>query len=510
MIVTRQFSPQQRMLAPAFVGVAVAVVLTIAVFPPSRAFILLVAAACAIVVLAEPKLAYVLLPISVPWGSVFTINVGSIAVTPSDVTVGALLAASCVRAVGRRELTPARNRWVVALVLLILAMAISTWDATSLTASAKELVKWIEVLVAVALAPTYLKSTRDVWAVVLATIFAASAEAALGLIQVALHSGPRSFATRGNLLRAFGTFGQPNPMAGYLNMILPIAIAFAWVRRSAPLALLSILIALGSVLTLSRSGWAAGLLAVVVVGAFYSSRLRSLIPIGVALGLIAVLLAALTIIPIGPFFRIASSFGLTQVNFSHYTHANFSEIERAAHWVAGLRMFAAHPFTGVGIGNYAVVYPSYHVGSFVNALGHAHNYFINIAAEAGILGLFAYTFFIVAALSYTTATALRFNEKGITRNDPGAERSRAVGQRSAWRRSKPAKLPLLYPLPARLLAGTLAVGVTGLWVSSTFHNLFDVLYVHEMPLLIGVLMGALIAADGMTTMVDRSDSSVEA
>ena len=133
-------------------------------------------------------------------------------------------------------------------------------------------------------------------------------------------------------------------------------------------------------------------------------------------------------------------------------------MERAAHWVAGLRMFEHHPFLGVGIGNYALAYPTYHVGSFTNALGHAHNYFINIAAETGVFGLAAYALFTYTAVWYALTIA------------------RARGP--------------------SLVARMLAVGLVGAWVSSTFHNLFDVLYVHAIPTLLGVLMGTLAVASG--------------
>ena len=72
------------------------------------------------------------------------------------------------------------------------------------------------------------------------------------------------------------------------------------------------------------------------------------------------LAAALNLVPGAVSDKLLSAVGLGGVSFGHVTDANFSAVERAAHWLAGIRMFASHPILGVGIGNYADAYPRYH------------------------------------------------------------------------------------------------------------------------------------------------------
>ena len=72
------------------------------------------------------------------------------------------------------------------------------------------------------------------------------------------------------------------------------------------------------------------------------------------------------------------------------TPGNFALAERFGMWEAGLAMFRAEPVTGVGAGNFNVVYHLYRVPQFLYSRGHAHNYYIHIAAETGIIGLAAY------------------------------------------------------------------------------------------------------------------------
>jgi O-antigen ligase len=75
------------------------------------------------------------------------------------------------------------------------------------------------------------------------------------------------------------------------------------------------------------------------------------------------------------------------------TDANFAAIERLAHWQAALHMWRDRLWLGVGFGNYASVYPAYAIGRWLDPLGHAHNYYLNVAAETGLIGLLAYGLF---------------------------------------------------------------------------------------------------------------------
>jgi O-antigen ligase len=72
------------------------------------------------------------------------------------------------------------------------------------------------------------------------------------------------------------------------------------------------------------------------------------------------------------------------------TPANFAVVERMAQLWAGWKMFLAHPLLGVGPGNYTAAYQEFTAGPWFASRGHAHNYYLQIAAEAGLLGLAAY------------------------------------------------------------------------------------------------------------------------
>jgi O-antigen ligase len=75
------------------------------------------------------------------------------------------------------------------------------------------------------------------------------------------------------------------------------------------------------------------------------------------------------------------------------TDANFATIERLAHWQAARAMWRDNFWLGVGFGNYAAVYPAYAVGRWLDPLGHAHNYLLNLGAETGLVGIISYLIF---------------------------------------------------------------------------------------------------------------------
>ena len=59
-------------------------------------------------------------------------------------------------------------------------------------------------------------------------------------------------------------------------------------------------------------------------------------------------------------------------------------------WRTSLNMIAAHPLFGVGPGFFRDVFEIYKVYGFYDTIAHAHNDFLNVAANAGILTLLAW------------------------------------------------------------------------------------------------------------------------
>src|SRR3989304_5447537 len=75
--------------------------------------------------------------------------------------------------------------------------------------------------------------------------------------------------------------------------------------------------------------------------------------------------------------------------------------DRIAIWRAALQIFRDHPVVGTGLGTFTMVYPRYRLPEDrepVPSRPFAHNIFLNIAAEGGVLGVLSFASVIALAL----------------------------------------------------------------------------------------------------------------
>jgi O-antigen ligase len=402
--------------------------------------------------LTRPVLGLALLGLSVPWAGGLNLLPPPFPVTPTDALVAAIGTAWIVRSIVLRQNPLGTPVWTPYILLFLAATVLSVSQAADWHASLREIVKWAELLVVYVAASGFIRNERDVAFLVGAIVVAGVGQAMLGYVQFFFGLGPEAFAAHRFALRAFGSFDQPNPYAGFLNMTFPFALLVGILGRGAERGWYragAVLIGGAILASQSRGALLAGFSSACIVLAVMSARLRPPFWTGLFALLAGGWLAALNLVPISPFQRVLDAVGLGNVSFNSVTDANFSAVERAAHWLAGVRMFAAHPLLGVGIGNYSAAYPQYHPRGWYASLEHAHNYLINVAAEAGVAGLLCYVLLAGSALWYSCA-AILVSPQG---------RMRAV-----------------------------SLAVLGVLIATNLHNLFDVLYVHGMVAFLGLVM----------------------
>ena len=465
----------------------------VALRPQLSGWIVFTALALVVGVL-EPMALLLLLPFAVAFGSLVSLSTHGINIGPTDVLVAALVVGvgwrlkPCLRAyghearlrglestkareaVGALVVNAARRAWreerlaagvFLALAAYLAVVCLSLAVASSRALTLKEIVKWSEVL-AVTAAALWLMWQRPgrVRLVAWALIAVGVAEALLGFAQWVFSTGELGPGSAS--IRVVGTFAQPNPYAGFLNFGLALALALIvfgedarerWVAGAASVLLLG-----AQALADSRGGLL-GLAAAAVVLAVVGWRKERVA--GWAL-LIGVPVAAVAwfahVIPARIENVVLTQFRVGDVlSGGQVTAATFSTAERLAHWVAGLRMFAAHPVLGVGAGNYNAAYAQFLVSpDWAEPLGQAHNYYINVAAETGALGLIAF-------LALTAVTLYL-----------------------GWHVAHTAVL-------ARSASRALALGFFAALVALAIHNLTDDLFVHAMELQVALCIGCLLA-----------------
>jgi O-antigen ligase len=481
-----------------------------------------------------PRVALYLMPFAVPWGSLDIINIAGLNLNSADILVVFLgvgwLMSYALRPrlshrgseAGSHEAGP-RDRvsaassvppyLIFAIIVLIGTMLLSMLAAINISSSLKEVSKWLEFLVLVLVGTQYIRTRRQVWTIIVLVCLAGITQAIFGYLQAFFSLGPEAFI-RDASLRVYGTFGQPNPYAGYINIPLSIALALMllgsnW-RTRILAGITALSLAAAEALTQSRGGEFAisvTLLFIVILG---MPRLRKPLALLALAGLGFVELFFAGWIPTYVLTPLLKNLGLVQISFTNPSAADYSTAERLAHWWAGVRMFLDHPLIGTGIGNYPDAYPRYFVTIFVNSLGHAHNYYINIAAETGSLGLTAFLLFLMAMFIAGGSSYQSISKKYMQAKATGqAEIQKPFSLRDKLNLLlRPVSMVHYYQSQGMHTARNilrndkaLAVGLLGALLSVCVHNLLDDLYVHSLTNLIALLLLVLIRLEGVTTNV---------
>lgn len=359
------------------------------------------------------------------------------------------------------------------LCLFVATSLISFFPAADFNAWFRECLKWVEVTV-LYLVVANSDGLRQRRIIIGGVILSAVVQGGLGLYQFVFRGGaPDHFAISGRFFRAFGTFQQPNPFGGFMGMVWPVAAALAvtafigqWpgTKRHAgrlpgvALGICALLVGAAMVASWSRGAWLAAAVAIAGMAIVVSRRPgRALVLLG-ALAIAVVSLNAVALLPASVSDRLigfTSQFtgGDTDVRYLDLNGGSFATIERLAHWQAAEGMITDHPWFGVGFGNYEIAYPLYRTLYWVNGLGHAHNYYLNIWAETGVVGLAAYCAFWFYVIARTVRVAV----------GNGARRIRDTN----W----------------------IVLGILGAWLHLAAHNIVDNLYVANLFLVVGVFLG---------------------
>jgi O-antigen ligase len=185
--------------------------------------------------------------------------------------------------------------------------------------------------------------------------------------------------------RASGTYISPNNLACFLEMLLPLALAYLLAGRIRPLTRIllgyaALAMGAGLAMTFSRGGWlaaAAGLLAMLVIlMCSHQHRLRAV-----------VLLVALT-----------AAGGVFIFGYLSHTVSYIKRVEapskdspgdleyRVEMWQAAEKMWQDHFWFGVGPAHYDYRYRQYSPEIMQTRPGWAHNDYLNLLADWGTAG----------------------------------------------------------------------------------------------------------------------------
>ncbi len=379
---------------------------------------------------------------------------------------------------------------------------LSLWNAADLPGyGLPELAKWLEVLLVFLIVADRLPGRSPFW-LLIPVLLAGLFQASVGLYQFGLRGeGPDHFRIPGyEFYRAYGTFEQPNPYGGFIGMALALAIGVlvglletrgqgegetrrggdeetrgqgeGETRRGGdeerkeppgnkrflfgPLLVSLPVLLMGGALAASwsRGAWIGFGAALVAMAAVFPRRAGWGILAVALLAMLALGLYSANLLPPSVVARLtdfAAELRLEDVRGVGINSANYAVIERLAHWQSAVEMWRHRFWTGVGLGCYEAAYTDFALINWPFALGHAHNTYLNLLAETGLVGFLAYLI-LWAAVFWQTWRLTRHSD-GLTRG--------------------------------------IAIGLMGVWAHLSVHNFFDNLYVNNVHLMVGALMGVV-------------------
>jgi len=413
-----------------------------------------------------------LLLFAIPFGSLKQLHAGPFTVSAAELLTVVLVFAWLAQMMARREMAFEFTRLFPPLATFLAVLLLSTVVASSLAPSLKEVLKWLELSIVFLIVVNSIKEQRQINLLIGFLLAAGLLQALYGMYQFLARSGPEGFLLGARFMRAFGTFGQPNPYAGYLGLVLPLAVGLsigAIAKRDSfhprPLVLfgsIGLVLLAAMLMSLSRGAWLALFAAISIMATLASRRFLTYFVFLLLLVAILLGLGASGILPEPVTTRlsiITDYVGIFDVRKITVTPQNWAIVERMANWQAAWDMFRDHPLLGVGIGNYGVVYPQYALAGWENTTGHAHNYYLNLLAETGIVGLSVYLVFWLVAFIYAGKTLVRAKRNGRS--------------------------------PRLISEYGVVLGIIGVMVALSVHNFFDSLYVHSMAAQIGLTLGLL-------------------
>ena len=204
------------------------------------------------------------------------------------------------------------------------------------------------------------------------------------------------------------TFGNPNHLASFLAILLPLGVALAVLgnrRTRVAASVVGAAAIAGLAVTVSRGGVAGAIAGVVALALLFRRELRPYRRIAAVVG--AAVAAAAVVLCL-----VLGALGMTKIDPTALGRVGTGSTAdlRVELWSTAWRITADHPVTGVGPDVFAIVFPAYESGRFIVVFGAytvaygAHNVFLNILADLGVPGLAAFLL-VLAVWGRVTARA---------------------------------------------------------------------------------------------------------
>ncbi len=244
---------------PGTIALAAALILgfLFAWLPLQLAAALVIGTAVVLLILVQPLIGLALALLAGPLGALEQILSGIVSIDSGQILLLLTLTSWLGRGLVQRRIEIPRTFLNFPLFLFILIGLVSLLDAAALVVGLKELLKWLEIAVIMLLVVDLGREgvrqvgdrltrsllggpPRTIWIVGM-LLLAGVSQALIGIWQFGLREdGPEHFLVLNRFYRAYGTYEQPNPFGGFMNLTVLLALGiltgllsawWLWLRR---------------------------------------------------------------------------------------------------------------------------------------------------------------------------------------------------------------------------------------------------------------------------------------
>ncbi|MFQ5714322.1 MAG: O-antigen ligase family protein [Candidatus Scalinduaceae bacterium] len=274
----------------------------------------------------------------------------------------------------------------------MLCILLSALKFMEFSLTAKEIVRWLELIVVYFLTINLVNDDKKVRVILYFMILTTAMVSICGTVSYL--SGVESvYDTRPG---AYSFFGHPNALAGYVNLIIPILFGilmtsvFLWERIT--LGVFTVLSIMTWFLAFSRSAWLSLILTMILI--FFLTKVKKRV---------VILLAML-------FAIFAITFLSSNIKEDFIRRLGLQEVEdRAMFYPIGFNMVKDDLTFGIGIGNYPLLIEKFTKTGLVIKT-NLHSLYLQVFVETGLMGLCAFVFWLASIIKYLMS-ALKSSEE---------------------------------------------------------------------------------------------------
>lgn len=324
-------------------------------------------------------------------------------VTPTEL-IFVVFGLAWIAAIITRASRPAWQNTYFALVIYFLAMLTSAIFSGNPSVSFTKLAGEIYLLTLAISAASMVTTIARLRLVILAWLSGSALPLFVALVGVLLFYLDRSSwllpeithhygsVPVGNYARISSTFVSPSMFCNYLSVTLVLTLIcteLGWIRKTLGIVLVLVIVA-GAISTISIG--LGGIPLILGAWLWLRSSRTTLSRVAMFLGIAS----AMAFLAVAPFALAVRSPAPFMLNLPLVGELNPSA--RLLVWADVWKTFSGAPLTGTGIGRPVANVTFQNLDGTWSILTDAHNVFLNVAAEAGLLGLFGLFTVIYAAI----------------------------------------------------------------------------------------------------------------